>query len=84
MWYHYGIMPDVLIRDLDRAVLNRLKASAKRRGRSLQAEIHAILRQAQTRDLTESRRVSARWIARLEGRQHSDSTDLIREDLNSR
>lgn len=77
-------MPNVLIRDLDAAVLNRLKASAKRRGRSLQAEIHAILRQAQTRDLSESRRISARWIARLEARRHSDSAALIREDRDSR
>jgi hypothetical protein len=77
-------MANVLIRDLDDAILKRLKAAAKSRGRSLQAEIHAILAEAQARDLINARRVSARWIARLQGKQHTDSGALIREDRDSR
>jgi len=73
-------MPNVLIRDLDDELLTRLKEAASANGRSLQAEIHEILEQAGARSLGETRRLSARWLRRLEGSLHSDSTDLIRED----
>ena len=39
-------MPNVLVRDLDAEVLERLKAAAKANRRSLQAEIHDVLRRA--------------------------------------
>jgi hypothetical protein len=61
-----------------------LKAAAKAHGRSLQAEIHDVLRRANTRNLAETRRLSARWLRRLKSRSHSDSTALIREDRDSR
>jgi plasmid stability protein len=77
-------MPNLLIRDLDADVLEGLKAAAKARGRSLQAEIHDVLRRANTRNLAETRRLSARWLRRLKSRSHSDSTALIREDRDSR
>jgi plasmid stability protein len=77
-------MPSLLIRDLDDDVLRGLKAAAKAHGRSLQAEIHDVLRRANTRNLAETRRLSARWLRRLKSRSHSDSTALIREDRDSR
>lgn len=77
-------MPNLLIRDLDDDVLKGLKAAAKARGRSLQAEIHDVLRRANTRNLAETRRLSSRWLRRLKSRSHSDSTALIREDRDSR
>ena len=77
-------MPNLLIRDLDDNVLQGLKAAAKAHGRSLQAEIHDVLRRANTRNLAETRRLSARWLRRLKSRSHSDSTALIREDRDSR
>ncbi|MBI2222662.1 MAG: hypothetical protein HYU53_15820 [Acidobacteria bacterium] len=77
-------MPNLLIRDLDDDVLQGLKAAAKAHGRSLQAEIHDVLRRANTRNLAETRRLSARWLRRLKSRSHSDSTALIREDRDSR
>jgi len=77
-------MPNVLVRDLDEEVLKRLKSAAKAHGRSLQAEIHDVLAAASTRSLAETRRISARWLKRLHGRPHSDSTALIREDRDSR
>ena len=77
-------MANVLIRDLDAEVLNRLKTAAKRHGRSLQAEIHDALGRAATTSLVETRRLSARWLRRLAGSSHSDSTRLIREDRNKR
>jgi plasmid stability protein len=77
-------MPNVLIRDLDDEVLKQLKAAAKANHRSLQAEIHEVLRRANTRNLAETRRLSSRWLKQLSRSNHSDSADLIREDRDSR
>jgi plasmid stability protein len=77
-------MPDVLVRNLDDDVLEQLKAAAKANGRSLQAEIHDVLRRANTRNLAETRRLSAKWLKRLSGPTHSDSAALIREDRDAR
>ena len=77
-------MPNLLIRNLDAEVFEQLKAVAKANGRSLQAEIHDVLRRASTRTLAETRRLSARWLKRLRRSGHSDSTNLIREDRDAR
>jgi plasmid stability protein len=77
-------MPNVLVRDLDAEVLKQLKASAKANRRSLQAEIHDVLRRASARNLAETRRLSARWLKRLSRSGHSDSAALIREDRDAR
>lgn len=63
------VVVDMLIVDPDHTVLKWLKDAAKSRERSLKAEIYAI---------------SAQWIANLTGRQHPDSTVLIRQDRDSR
>jgi antitoxin FitA len=75
---------NVLVRDLDDDVLSRLKAAAKTHGRSLQAEIHEVLRAASLRSLAETRRLSIRWIKSLSGTRHSDSAALIRRDRDAR
>jgi len=77
-------MANVLVRDLDNGVLKQLKAAAKAHGRSLQAEIHAVLENAGVRSLAETRRVSAQWLKRLRASSHTDSTDLIRGDRDTR
>src|SRR5712691_13067896 len=74
------IMANVLVRDLDADVLKRLKAAAKAHGRSLQAEIHDVLERASTRNLAETRRLSAHWLNRLRQSSPSDSTAMIRKD----
>jgi len=77
-------MPNILVRDLDEDVLEQLKAAAKANGRSLQAEIHDILRRANTRTLAQTRRLSAQSLKSLQRPNHSDSALLIREDRDSR
>jgi plasmid stability protein len=77
-------MANLLLRDLDADTLRQLKAAAKAHGRSLQAEIHEVLRNASTRNLAETRRLSTQWLRRLRGTAHTDSTALIREDRNAR
>jgi plasmid stability protein len=77
-------MPNLLVRDLDNDVLKQLKAAAKANRRSLQAEIHDVLRRASIRNLAETRRLSARWLKRLNRPGHSDSAAIIREDRDAR
>ncbi len=77
-------MANVLVRDLDEDVLKQLKAAARSNGRSLQAEIHQVLRRASIRNLAETRRLSARWLKRLRPNAQSDSATLIREDRDAR
>jgi plasmid stability protein len=77
-------MANLLVRNLDDDVLKHLKAAAKAHGRSLQAEIHDVLRNASVRRLAETRRLSAQWLKRLGGSTQSDSAASIREDRDSR
>lgn len=77
-------MANVLVRNLDDDVLKHLKAAAKAHGRSLQAEIHEVLRNATARHLAETRRLSGQWLKRLRGSTQSDSSALIREDRDTR
>ncbi len=77
-------MPNVLVRDLDEDVLKQLKAAAKANGRSLQAEIHDVLRRANTA-IWRRPGASPRSGSSGSGREnHSDSAALIREDRDAR
>ncbi len=74
-------MPDVLIRDLDESTLSRLKERAANSGRSLQSEVHQILKQAAEQmsreefiELTDNLR------NQLGHRRFSDSTQDVAED----
>ncbi len=73
-------MAQVLVRNLDKAVVDRLKRRARRRGRSLQAELQDILQRAARTDITEARRAAERIRRKLADRRHSDSAELIAED----
>jgi plasmid stability protein len=73
-------MAQLLVRDLDPAVLARLKQRAKRHGRSLQREAKAILEAASTFSREEAQQVAADWRRRLSGAIATDSADLLRED----
>ena len=73
-------MADVLIRKLDERTVARLKERAARHGRSLQAELRAILERAAAMDVIESRALAARIRLILGNRQHSDTGALIAGD----
>lgn len=73
-------MPQVLVRSLDQPTLERLKARARRHGRSLQAELKAILEAASEADLLDARLVADRVRRSLRGRPHSDSGASQAED----
>lgn len=72
-------MSQVLVRDLDPAVLDRLKRRAANSGRSLQAELKTILEQA-ARQESDASALAARIRRKLGGREHSDSAELVARD----
>jgi plasmid stability protein len=79
------MMGSILVRGLDQKTIERLKARARLNGRTLQQEVKALLeRAADTLTMRETRRLPERWMRRLGGRPLSDSTQLIREDRDSR
>jgi plasmid stability protein len=73
-------MAQVLVRDLNKAVIERLKRRASTHGRSLQVELRGILEQAAAYDLEAARREAERLQRKLAGRRFSDSAKLIAED----
>lgn len=73
-------MSDILVRDLDSRIVNRLKTIAKSHGRSLQGEVKAILVEAASFLHLEAAAVSERWHQALGSKKFSDSSKLVRED----
>jgi len=78
-------MPDILIRNLDQALVERLKDRAQQNGRSLQAEVTAILEaQAELMTPGEVKERLAALRKRFEGRNFPSAVDLIRADRDER
>jgi plasmid stability protein len=73
-------MAQILVRDLDPSLLDRLKGQARQHGRSLQGEVKAILEASARLSPGEAREVAERWRQRLAGRMRSDSAQMVRED----
>ena len=73
-------MSDILIRGLDAETVKRLKARARRHGRSLQSEAKLLLEQAAGAGGEEIAAMLEGWQQRFAGRRFTDSGDLIRED----
>ena len=76
-------MSQVLVRGVSEAVLRRLKARAKAHGRSLQAELKAILESAAP-DRLAFIRLSAELRDRLADRPRRDSARLLHEEREGR
>jgi plasmid stability protein len=73
-------MPDILVRGLKAETVKRLKARARRHGRSLQREAKLLLEQAAGAGPEEIARMLDGWKRKFAGRKFPDSADLIRED----
>lgn len=74
-------MPDVLVRNIDEKTLNNWKKRAARNNRSLQAELKEMIDSLGRTDPEEVKKEIRATLEkyRAEGRQFSDSVDLIRE-----
>lgn len=76
-------MAQILVRDLDDEVVERLKLRAKKDGRSLQSEVKSILEKAAYEpkiDITTARSISDEFHKRFKEREFPDTVQLIRED----
>ncbi len=73
---------DVLVRNLDEKVLEKLKKKAAANNRSLQAELKELLEIHAGPDIEKVRAMARESIRKYkaEGRKFSDSTDDIREN----
>jgi plasmid stability protein len=77
-------MAQVIVRNLDDEVVSSLKIKAELHGHSLEQELRKILKRA-TELSSEEKLALADWIAALTRRPlQTDSSDLIREDRDSR
>jgi plasmid stability protein len=76
-------MAQILVRNLDKVVVDRLKKLARKEGRSLQSEVKAILEQAvnvPTVDIKSARTLVDQIRLKFRGRKFPDTVELIRED----
>jgi plasmid stability protein len=78
-------MGQVLIRNLDDHVIHRWKMRAELRGHSLEQELRLMITQQSGLSTEEKLALADRIRAKsLPGSEEIDSTDLIREDRDSR
>ena len=79
-------MAQLLVRDLDPALVARLKEQATRHQRSLEAEVRVILAEAvpDRAAFHEAVRFAAEMRSKYAGKITDDSTDIIREARDSR
>lgn len=76
-------MPNVLVRDVEPEILEKIKKRAAKNGRSLQTEVQAILRRsAEAVEPLSDALVAAKIKASLRGKIFSDSAELLHEDRN--
>lgn len=74
-------MPDVLVRNVDAAVLDRVKLRAKRRNRSLQSEMKIMMTEFAERPEPLSELELIRKFRNANTKVNkTDSADLLRED----
>jgi len=73
-------MAQMLIRDVDPEVVDRLKARARRNRRSLEAELRIIVTEAAQEPAVDMRAEVERVRALFAGRRFDDSATLLRED----
>ena len=77
-------MADVLVRDVSDAVVERLRVRAERRGRTLEAELRALIEGAAGEEESDRRwafhEVAARMRERYAGTPQTPAVELLRED----
>lgn len=74
-------MPNVLVRDVEPEILEKIKKRAAKNGRSLQTEVQIILKDAAAKPEPLSDLETARKIrSMLNVKNQSESAELLRED----
>jgi len=75
-------MANLTIRNMEDSVVERMKEKAAQNGRSLEAELREVVRQAASRRTRQELLAAADRIAAMtpKGVKQTDSAELIRED----
>jgi len=73
-------MAQILVRNLETDVVEKLKLRARQHGRSLQSEARQILTQSAGMRLSQARKTSRLWQKKLSRRKFPDTTALLRQD----
>ncbi len=73
-------MSQILVRNLETDVVEKLKLRAKQHGRSLQSEARQILTQSTGVSLNQARKTSRMWQKKLAGRKFPNTTAMLRQD----
>ena len=74
-------MTDVLVRNIDKVVIQKLKARATEHHRSLQSELKEILEQAARHvSMSDAKKAALRIQRGMRGRQFTDGAVLLAED----
>ena len=73
-------MSQILVRNLEADVVEKLRLRAKRHGRSLQSEAKQILTKSAGMPAAEAQKVSRQWHKELAGRKFPDTAGLLRQD----
>ena len=74
-------MPNILIRDLTPETIEKLKARARRNGRSMQSELKTILEQAAQVEFLEAEILSSRIRRMLGDSEYTDSAELTDKEV---
>lgn len=77
-------MPNVLVRDVETSVLEKLKKRAVENGRSLQSELSFMISYYVENEPLSDAKVAKKIKDSLRGRKHRDSAVLLREDREAR
>lgn len=73
-------MPDVLVRNIEAEVLEKMKLRAKQNGRSLQAELKLLISSFIGSVSASDFETASKIKEKLRGRQFSDSVEFLKED----
>lgn len=75
-------MAQIIVRNLESDVVDKLKLRAKIHGRSLESEARQILAQSAGLDPNQAKKVAMQWHKKLSAHKFPDTTKLLRQDRN--
>lgn len=73
-------MSQILVRNLETDVVEKLRLRAKQHGRSLQSEAKQILTRSAGMRPPEAQKAARQWHKALAGRKFPDTAGLLRQD----
>jgi plasmid stability protein len=73
-------MAQILVRNLETDIVEKLRLRAKQHGRSLQGEAKQILTKSAGMRAPEAQKTARQWHKELAGRKFPDTAGLLRQD----